>query len=129
MASPVLRDSSNSKDVEDESLFDDCSSKPKTPLCVIVQGNFILVNKWIYGMALMISGTIINNMDAWSVVWVEWAHTTIYVGSVFVMLAALMLVIFGWDQLMREHLAVDRGCFPRPALPISAGWQYTKLRV
>ncbi len=55
-------------------------------------------------MPLMISGTIVISVGAWSVVWVEWAHTIIYVGSVLVMLAALFLVIYGWRKLIREGL-------------------------
>ena len=56
-------------------------------------------------MPLMIVGTIVISLGAWSVVSFEWAHTIIYVGSVLVMLAALMLVIFGWDKLIRDRLA------------------------
>lgn len=56
-------------------------------------------------MPLMISGTIVISLGAWSVILVEWAHTIIYVGSVLVMLAALMLVIFGWRKLIRTRLA------------------------
>jgi hypothetical protein len=75
----------------------------------------LIIGKWYQfkgifhkiAMPLMITGTIIISLGAWSVVWVEWAHTTIYVGSVLVMLAALMLVIFGWDQLIRQRLAVQ----------------------
>jgi len=55
-------------------------------------------------MPLMIIGTIVISLGAWSVVVIEAAHTIIYVGSVFVMLAALMLVIFGWRELIREGL-------------------------
>ena len=54
-------------------------------------------------MPLMIVGTIVISLGAWSVVLVEWAHTIIYVGSVLVMLAALMLVIFGWDKLIQHR--------------------------
>jgi len=42
------------------------------------------------------------------------AHIIIYVGSTFVMWAALMLVIFGWRKLIRERLAeqnITRGGF------------------
>jgi len=56
-------------------------------------------------MPLMISGTIIITAGALSVVWVEWAHTIIYFGSVFVMLAALMYVIYAWDMLIKEGVA------------------------
>jgi uncharacterized membrane protein YfcA len=76
----------------------------------------LIIGKWYdfkgifhkIAMPLMIVGTIVISAGAWSVVWVEWAHTTIYFGSVFVLLAALMLVIFGWDQLIRTGLA-ERG--------------------
>lgn len=59
-------------------------------------------------MPLMIVGTIVISLGAWSVVWVEWAHTTIYFGSVFVLLAALLLVIYGWDKLIRDRLAEQK---------------------
>jgi hypothetical protein len=50
-------------------------------------------------------GTIVITFGALSVVWVEWAHTTIYVGSVGVLLAALMFVIYSWRMLIRERIA------------------------
>ncbi|MDF1501265.1 MAG: hypothetical protein P1P76_12430 [Anaerolineales bacterium] len=53
-------------------------------------------------MPLMIVGTIIITTGALSVVWLEWAHTIIYFGSVFVMLAALLYVIFAWDKLIKD---------------------------
>jgi hypothetical protein len=56
-------------------------------------------------MPLMIIGTIVISLGAWSVIVVEWAHTIIYVGSVFVLLAALYLVIFGFGKLVRTGLA------------------------
>ncbi|NIR95318.1 MAG: hypothetical protein GWO08_17185, partial [Gammaproteobacteria bacterium] len=56
-------------------------------------------------MPLMIIGTIVITIGANSVVWVSWAHTTIYVGSVFVMLAALMYVIYSWDKLIKDRIA------------------------
>lgn len=72
----------------------------------------LIIGKWYdfkgvfhkIAMPLMIVGTIIVSLGAWSVVLFPWAHTIIYVGSVLVMLAALMLVIFGWDKLIRERL-------------------------
>jgi hypothetical protein len=56
-------------------------------------------------MPFMIVGTIIISIGAWSVVVVEWAHTIIYVGSVFVLLPGLFLVIFGFNKLIRTRLA------------------------
>jgi hypothetical protein len=55
-------------------------------------------------MPMMIVGTIIISLGAWSVVVVDWAHTIIYGGSVLVMLAALFFVIFSWRKLIRTGL-------------------------
>ncbi len=84
-------------------------------------------------MPLMIVGTIIISLGAWSVVLVEWAHTIIYVGSVLVMLAALMFVIFSWDKLIRTGLQEQgltrAGVGPkvrallRDPLRFGVGWQ------
>lgn len=76
----------------------------------------LIIGKWFdfkgplhkIAMPLMISGTVVISLGAWSVVWVEWAHTIIYVGSVLVMLAALFLVIYGWRKLIWEGLQ-ERG--------------------
>ena len=73
----------------------------------------LIVGRWMkfkgilhrIAMPLMIWGTIIITAGALSVVLVEWAHTIIYVGSVFVMLAALMYVIYSWDMLIKEGTA------------------------
>jgi hypothetical protein len=84
-------------------------------------------------MPLMIIGTIVISLGAWSVVLVEWAHTIIYVGSVLVMLAALMFVIFSWDKLIRTGLSergIEKGKFRqklsallRDPLRFGVGWQ------
>jgi hypothetical protein len=56
-------------------------------------------------MPLMISGTIVITLGVWLVVPYEAiAHWIIYGGSVLVMLSALMLVIFGWNKLIRERI-------------------------
>jgi hypothetical protein len=73
----------------------------------------LVVGRWLdfkgrlhkIAMPLMIIGTIVITFGALSVVWVEWAHTTIYVGSVGVMLAALMFVIYSWQTLIKEGTA------------------------
>jgi hypothetical protein len=74
----------------------------------------LLVGRWLdfkgilhkIAMPLMIGGTIVISLGAWSVVPIEAiAHTIIYVGSTLVMLAALFLVIFGFGKLIRERLA------------------------
>jgi hypothetical protein len=57
-------------------------------------------------MPLMIFGTITITLGVWTVVPYEnLAHTIIYVGAVFTMLSALMLVIFGWKKLISDRLA------------------------
>jgi len=83
----------------------------------------LIVGRWLdfkgifhkISMRLMIAGTIVITMGVWAVVPYEpIAHTIIYVGSVLVMLAALMLVIFGWRKLIRERLAeqgISKGGF------------------
>ena len=73
----------------------------------------LIVGRWmkfkgIYhkiAMPLMIAGTIITTAGALSVVWLEWAHTTIYFGSTFILLAALMYVIYSWDTLIKDRLS------------------------
>ena len=73
----------------------------------------LIVGRWMdfkgrlhkIAMILMIIGTIIITIGALSVVWVDWAHTTIYVGSVFVMLAALLYVIYTWRKLINDRVA------------------------
>lgn len=73
----------------------------------------LIVGRWLdfkgilhkIAMPMMILGTIVISLGAWSVVVVAWAHTIIYVGSVLVMLAALMMVIFGWRKFIREGTA------------------------
>lgn len=73
----------------------------------------LIVGRWMdfkgrlhkVAMILMIIGTIIITVGALSVVWVDWAHTTIYVGSVFVMLAALLYVIYSWAKLINDRTA------------------------
>jgi hypothetical protein len=81
-------------------------------LTLIAVAITLIVGRWLkfkgllhkIAMPLMIIGTIIITFGALSVVWVEWAHTTIYVGSVFVMLAALLYVIYSWDMLIKERI-------------------------
>jgi hypothetical protein len=84
-------------------------------------------------MPLMIVGTIVISLGAWSVVLFEWAHTIIYVGSVMVMLAALFFVIFSWDKLIKTGLAeqgITKGnivqkirALIRDPLRFGVGWQ------
>ncbi len=89
------------------------------------------LHKW--AMPMMIFGTIVLALGALSVVWLEWAHTIIYVGSVFVMMAALFFVIYSWDMLIRTGLqekGIKKGNFIkkiqallRDPLRFGVGWQ------
>jgi len=57
-------------------------------------------------MPVMIIGIIVITLGVWSVVpYQTSAHIIIYVGSGFVMFAALLLVIFGWKKLIRVRIA------------------------
>lgn len=61
-------------------------------------------HKW--GLILLIIGTIVLTMGVWAVVPYQLiAHKIIYVGSVFAMTGALLLVIFGWGKLIREGVS------------------------
>ncbi|WP_299026800.1 hypothetical protein [uncultured Thermanaerothrix sp.] len=72
----------------------------------------LIIGRWLdfkgvlhkIAMPLMILGTAVLNLGVWGVVTPlePIAHMIIYVGATPAMLAALMLVIFGWDQLIRE---------------------------
>jgi hypothetical protein len=72
----------------------------------------LIVGRWMdfkgifhkIAMPLMIFGTMVISGGVWSVVWTHMAHTFIYIGSVFVMLAALMLVIFSWKKLIHDRI-------------------------
>ncbi len=82
-------------------------------LTLIAVALTLIVGRWLkfkgifhkIAMPLMIAGTIITTAGALSVVWLEWAHTTIYFGSTFIMLAALMYVIYSWDKLIKDRVA------------------------
>lgn len=90
----------------------------------------LIVGRWmkfkgIYhkiAMPLMIAGTIITTIGALSVVWLPWAHTTIYFGSTFIMLAALMFVIYSWDKLIKDRVK-------ELGLEKPTGWQKFKALI
>jgi hypothetical protein len=99
----------------------------------------LIVGRWMkfqgtlhkIAMPLLIVGTIIVTAGALSVVWLPWAHTTIYFGSVFVMLAALLYVIFSWNKLIKDGTAdIEKpkfsqkiGALLRDPLKFGPGWQ------
>jgi hypothetical protein len=70
-------------------------------------------------MPLMILGTVVLNLGVWGVVTPlqPIAHMIIYVGATPSMLAALMLVIYTWDKLIREGVA---------GIQKPTGWQKLK---
>jgi len=80
----------------------------------------LLVGRWLnfrgvlhkIAMPLIVLGTIVLNVGVWGVVTPlePIAHMVIYVGATPAMLGALMLVIYGWDRLIREGVAGT----PRP---------------
>ncbi len=73
----------------------------------------LLVGQWLdfkgrwhkIAMPFMIFGTIVTTIGAWYVVVPSDfdAHTIIFVGSSFVLLAGLFLVIFGFNKLIQEQ--------------------------
>ncbi len=75
----------------------------------------LIVGRWLnfkgilhkIAMPLIILGTIVLNLGVWGVVTPlePVAHMIIYVGATPAMLGALMLVIFGWDQFIRQGVA------------------------
>jgi len=99
----------------------------------------LVVGKWMdfkgklhkWGMPIMIFGTIVLTVGALSIVWLEWAHTIIYGGAVFVMLPALFYVIYSWDKLIKDGTAdIEKPNFRqkiaallRDPLKFGSGWQ------
>ncbi len=87
----------------------------------------LIIGRWLgfkgilhkIAMPLIIFGTIILNLGVWGVVTPlePIAHMIIYVGATPAMLGALMLVIFGWDKLIREGVA---------GIEKPSGWQKFK---
>ena len=75
----------------------------------------LIIGRWLdfkgilhkIAMPLIILGTIVLNLGVWGVVTPlePAAHMVIYIGATPAMLGALMLVIFGWDKLIREGVA------------------------
>ncbi|KPL82360.1 hypothetical protein SE15_09275 [Thermanaerothrix daxensis] len=72
----------------------------------------LIIGRWLdfkgilhkIAMPLFILGTLVLNLGVWGVVTPlePIAHMIIYVGATPAMLGALMLVIYGWDELIRE---------------------------
>ncbi|MCI0476421.1 MAG: hypothetical protein L0Y55_09255, partial [Anaerolineales bacterium] len=99
----------------------------------------LIVGRWMkfqgilqkIAMPLMVIGTITITLGALSVVWLEWAHNIIYVGSVFVMLAALLYVIYAWNWLIKTGTAgiakptllQKFGALFRDPIKFGPGWQ------
>lgn len=82
-------------------------------LTLVAVGITLIVGRWVkfkgilqrIAMPFMVVGSITITTGALSVVWLEWAHNIIYVGSTSVMFAALLYVIYTWDMLIKEGTA------------------------
>jgi hypothetical protein len=108
-------------------------------LTLVAIGITLLVGRWMdfkgklhkWAMAMMIFGTIVITFGALSLIWLPWAHYTIYVGSTFVMLSALLYVIYSWNKLIKEGTAdIEKpnffqkiGALLRDPLKFGSGWQ------
>ena len=89
------------------------------------------LHKW--GMHLMIWGSITLTVGALAIVWIPWAHNIIYVGSVGVMMSALLYVIYSWKKLIFERtteLKIENPTFIQKfkalfhdPLKFGSGWQ------
>jgi len=87
----------------------------------------LIVGRWMdfkgklhkFAMPMMIFGSAVTAFGALSLVWFTWAHTTIYMGSTFILLAALFYVIYSWDKLIRDRNA-------ELGLEKPTGWQKIK---
>ena len=81
-------------------------------LALIAIAVTLIIGRWLdfkglyqkIAMPLMILGVVVLNLGVWGVVTPlePIAHMIIYMGATPAMLAALMLVIFGFDKLIRE---------------------------
>jgi hypothetical protein len=90
-----------------------------------------VLHKW--AMPLMILGTIVLNLGVWGVVTPlePIAHMIIYVGATPSMLAALLLLIWDWDRLIRDGTAHIKkpnflqklGALVRDPLKFGPTWQ------
>ncbi len=84
-------------------------------LALIAVMLMLIIGRWLnfrgflhkLAMPLIILGTVVLNLGVWGVVTPlePIAHMVIYVGATPAMLGALMLVIYGWDHLIREGTA------------------------
>lgn len=108
-------------------------------LTLVAVGITLIVGRWIkfqgilhrWAMPIMIAGTITITFGALSVVWLEWAHNTIYVGSTMVMFSALLYVIYAWDKQIKDgtaHLKKPNffqklGALFSDPLKFGPGWQ------
>ena len=108
-------------------------------LTLLAVGITLIVGHWVkfkgvlqkIAMPLMVVGIIGTTMGALSVVWLEWAHNIIYVGSTFIMLSALFYVIYTWDWLIKDGTAGIKkpnffqkmGALLKDPLKFGPGWQ------
>lgn len=74
----------------------------------------LIVGRWVnfrgiwhkIAMPLMVVGTVIITLGVWAVVPFQFiAHMIIYGGSTLILLAGLFLLIFNWNQLIKDRIA------------------------
>jgi len=81
-------------------------------LSLIAVAITLIVGRWLdfkgilhkLAMYLMISGSIVLTSGALAIVWLPSPHTMIHFGSVGVMFAALLYVIFSWKKLIHDRI-------------------------
>ena len=83
-------------------------------LTLIAVACALIIGKWVdfkgllhkVAMPMMIFGTIVVTIGVWLVVPYEfYAHYIIYGGSTFILLAGLLLLIYNWNNLIKERIA------------------------
>jgi hypothetical protein len=83
-------------------------------LTLIAVAAALIIGRWVdfkgilhkISMPLMIIGTIIITLGVWMVVPFEFiAHYIIYGGSTLILLAGLFLLIYNWDNLIKDRIA------------------------
>jgi hypothetical protein len=74
----------------------------------------LIIGRWLnfkgiwhkIAMPLMVVGTVIITLGVWAVVPFQFiAHMIIYGGSTLILLAGLFLLIFNWNQLIKDRIA------------------------
>ena len=111
-------------------------------LTLVGVGITLVIGRWLdfkgiwhkLAMPSLIVGTVVITLGVWAVVPFEAiAHLIIYVGSVFVLLGGLFLVIYAWGKIIRDRIAeqgIEKASFGQKIealfhdpLKFGAAWQ------